>query len=73
MIDGSQLESDAIFEVWEPFTVDNVRLVNSNDDRAVLVLAPTDVRVERSQFASNEGAIGFDPEVQSEALRAEDG
>ena len=71
VIDGSGLESDAIFEVWEPFTVDNVRMVNTPDERAVLVLAPVEVRVERSQFASNEGAIGFYPEVNSQALRAE--
>jgi hypothetical protein len=73
VIDGSRLESDAILEVWEPLTIDGVGLVNSNEDRAVLVLAPVDVRVERSQFASNEaGAVGFYPEVAAQALRAAD-
>ena len=72
-IDGSRLEGDAILEVWEPLTIDGVRLINSNENRAVLVRAPVDVRVERSEFASNEeGAIGFYPEVLTQSLRAAD-
>jgi hypothetical protein len=66
-LDGSGLESDAIIEAWADLTVDDVRLVNNDDERALLVLAPADVRVERSTFTGNDGAIGIYP---SEAARA---
>lgn len=74
VIDGSRLEIDAILEVEAPLTIDGVRLINSNEDRAVLVLRPVGVRVERSEFVSNEeGAIGFYPAVvETEALRVAD-
>ena len=60
-LDGSGLESDAIIEAWADLTIDDVRLVNNDDDRALLVLAPADVRVERSTFTGNDGAIGVYP------------
>jgi hypothetical protein len=73
VIDGSRLETDAILEVWEPLTIDGVRLINSNEDRAVLVLAPVDLKVQRSEFADNEaGGIGFYPAVPAQALREAD-
>jgi len=69
-LDGSGLESDAIIEAWADLTIDDVRLVNTNDDRALLVLAPADVRVERSTFTGNEGAIAVYPSEPSVAARA---
>ena len=66
-IDGSGLEEDGILEVYEPLTIEDLRLVNSGDTRAVLVWEPVDVRVDRAHFAANEGAIGFYPQVASQA------
>jgi hypothetical protein len=72
VIDGSRLEVDAILEVEAPLTIDGVRLINSNEDRAVLVLAPVEVKIERSQFVSNEaGAIGMYQQPAAQSLRAE--
>ena len=68
-LDGSGLESDAIIEAWADLTIDDVRLVNNDDDRALLVLAPADVRVERSTFTGNDGAIGVYPSELTVAAR----
>ena len=68
-LDGSGLESDAIIEAWANLTIDDVRLVDNDDDRALLVLAPADVRVERSTFTGNDGAIGVYPSEPTVAAR----
>jgi polymorphic membrane protein len=70
-LDGSGLESDAIIEAWANLTIEDVRLIGTNDDRALLVLAPdAAVRVERSYFGDNEGAIGVYPSQPSAAASA---
>ena len=72
-LDGSGLESDAIIEAWANLTIDDVRLIGTNDDRALLVRAPAEVRVERSYFSGNEGAIGVYPSQPTvAAARVED-
>ena len=72
-LDGSGLESDAIIEAWANLTIEDVRLIGTNDDRALLVLAPAEVRVERSYFSGNEGAIGVYPSQPSIAAQRLDG
>jgi hypothetical protein len=60
-LDGSGLENDAIIEAYADLTIEDVRFVDTNDDRAVLLLAPAELRVERSFFGDNRGAIGVYP------------
>jgi hypothetical protein len=66
-IDGSGLEEDGILEVYEPLTIEDLRLVNSSERRAVLVWQPVEVRVSRGFFAGNDGAIGYYPQTASRA------
>ena len=55
-LDGSGLESDAIIEAWANLTIEDVRLIGTNDERALLVLAPdAAVRVERSYVRRQRG------------------
>ena len=71
-LDGSGLEGDAIIEAYANLTIEDVRFVD-DDDRALLLLAPAALRVERSYFADNEGAIGVYPSQPSLAAARVDG